>query len=65
MQKEYLLPFILILLLKLQSALKTVLTDQIFDRIDNWIREESGWIVESFDGEYVNVSIYSPLLESL
>ena len=30
-------------------------------RIDNWINEGSGWIVESIDGEYVNISAYSPL----
>lgn len=32
--------------------------------IDNWINEGSGWITESMDGEYVNVSIHSPLSES-
>ena len=31
-------------------------------RIDNWINEGSGWIVESIDGEYVNISAYSPLV---
>ena len=30
-------------------------------RIDNWINKESGWIIESVDTEYVNISIYSPL----
>ena len=30
-------------------------------RIDNWINEGSGWIVESIGGEYVNISAYSPL----
>ena len=34
---------------------------EIFDRIDNWIREATGWVTESTDGEYVNVFIYSPL----
>ena len=33
-------------------------------RIDNWINEGSGWIVESIDGEYVNISAYSPLVGS-
>ena len=33
-------------------------------RIDNWINEGSGWIVESVDGKYVNISFYSPLVES-
>ena len=30
----------------------------------NWINEGSGWIVESIDGEYVNISDYSPLVGS-
>ena len=34
---------------------------EIFKRTDNCISEESGWIIESIDAEYVNVSIYSPL----
>ena len=29
---------------------------EILYRIDNWIIEGSGWIVESIDGEYVNVN---------
>ena len=33
-------------------------------RIDNWINERSGWIVESIDGEFVNISAYSPLVGS-
>ena len=33
-------------------------------RIDNWINEGSGWIVKSINGEYVNISIYSPLTGS-
>ena len=28
---------------------------------DNWISERSGWVIESIDGDYVNVSIYNPL----
>ena len=34
---------------------------EILYRIDNWINEESGWVIESMDGEYVNISIYSSL----
>ena len=34
---------------------------EVFNRIDNWISEGSGWVVESIDGKYVNVSIYSQL----
>ena len=33
-------------------------------RIDNWINEGSGWVVESIDGEHVNISAYSPLVGS-
>ena len=34
---------------------------EILYRIDNWINEGSGWMDESVDTEYVNISIYSPL----
>ena len=37
---------------------------EILYRIDNWINEGSGWIVESIDGEYVHISAYSPLVGS-
>ena len=37
---------------------------EILYRRDNWINEESGWIVESTDSEYVNISAYSPLVGS-
>ena len=30
-------------------------------RIDNWVNKGSGWVTESIDAEYVNVSIYSAL----
>ena len=30
---------------------------EIFNKIDNWISEGSGWIIESIDAEYVNLSI--------
>ena len=33
-------------------------------RIDNWINEGSRWVVESINGEYVNISMYSPLIGS-
>ena len=29
----------------------------IFNRIDNWISEESSSIIEPIDAEYVNISI--------
>ena len=34
---------------------------EILYRIGDWINEESGWVIESMNGEYVNISIYSPL----
>ena len=37
---------------------------EILCRIDNWINEGSGWIIESINGEYVNISMYSPLIGS-
>ena len=37
---------------------------EILYRIDNWINQGSGWIVESIDGFYLNVSSYSPLIGS-
>ena len=35
---------------------------EILYRIDNWIHEGSGWIIESINGEYVIISMYSPLI---
>ena len=32
--------------------------------IDNWINEGSGWIVESTESQYINISTYRPLLGS-
>ena len=37
---------------------------EILYRIDNWINKGSGWIIESIDGEYVNISAYNPLIGS-
>ena len=37
---------------------------EILYSINNWINERSGWIVESINGEYVNISMYSPLIGS-
>ena len=37
---------------------------EVLHRRDNWIHEGSGGIVESIDGEYVNISAYSPLVGS-
>ena len=34
---------------------------ELFYRIDNWINEGSGWIVEFIESQYINVSTYRPL----
>ena len=34
---------------------------EIFYRIDNWINEGSGWVIESADAEYMNFSSFRPL----
>ena len=36
-------------------------SQEIIYRIDNWINEVSGGIVESIQSQYVNISIYTPL----
>ena len=56
------------------SASKTVINSDKYDlgksfqemlyRIDNWINEGSGWIIEAVEAEYVNISIYNPLIGS-
>ena len=37
---------------------------EILYRIDTWINEKLGWVIESIEAEYVNISIYNPLSES-
>ena len=37
---------------------------KLFYRIDNWINEGSGWIVELIESQYINISTYRPLLGS-
>ena len=32
--------------------------------MDHWINDRSGWIIQSIDAQYVNISIYSPLIGS-
>ena len=34
---------------------------EILYRIDNWINEESGWIAELIESQYINISPYRPL----
>ena len=37
---------------------------EILYRIDNWIHQGSGWIIELMEGLYLNVNSYSPLIGS-
>ena len=56
------------------SATKTVINSDKYDleksfqeilyRKDNWINEGSGCIIESIEAQYVNISVYSPLIGS-
>ena len=34
---------------------------EILHLIDNWINEGSGWIFESIESQYINISTYRPL----
>ena len=52
------------------STIKTVLNhkfgleysfQETLYRIDNWINEGSGWIVELIESQYINISTYRPL----
>ena len=55
-----------------KSATKTVINSdkcildksfqEILYRIDNWINEGSGGIIESIEAQYVNISVYSPII---
>ena len=38
--------------------------EEILYRLDNWINEGSGWIVELINSQYLNISMYMPLLGS-
>ena len=38
--------------------------EEILYRLDNWINEGSGWIIELINGQYLNISTYTPLLGS-
>ena len=37
------------------------LFQEMLYRIYNWINERSGWIVESIESQYINISTYRPL----
>ena len=38
---------------------------EILYKIDYWINEGSGWVIEIVEAEYVNISVYSPLSGSI
>ena len=55
---------------RLNSTTKTVInhkvslenaSQEILFRIDNWINEGSGCIIELIESQYINISAYSPL----
>ena len=57
----------------LNSLIKAVINnrfilEEFFQEIlymtDRWINEGSGWIVESIESQYINISTYRPLLGS-
>ena len=66
METLSILLFILILRLKLINSEFSLDNSfqEILYRIDKWINEGYGWIIKSIIGEYVNLSIYSPLTGS-
>ena len=37
---------------------------EIFYRVDAWINRGSGWIIESIESQYINISTYRPLIGS-
>ena len=37
---------------------------EILCRIDAWINKGSGWIVESIESQYINITAYKPLVGS-
>ena len=44
---------------KLEHAFQKILY-----RVDAWINKESGWIIESIESQYINISTYRPLVGS-
>ena len=38
---------------------------EILYRIDKWINERFGWVIESIEDQYVNISVNSPLSGSI
>ena len=38
--------------------------NEILYRLDNWINEGSGWVIERVNDQYLNISQYAPLVGS-
>ena len=60
-------------LLQFNSSTKTIINkrfklehafQEILYRIDAWINKGSGWIIESIESQYINISTYRPLIGS-
>ena len=60
-------------LVHFNSTTKTVINSEfnldksfqeVLYKIDNWINEGAGWIIQSINGAYVNISTYSSLVGS-
>ena len=34
---------------------------EILNAIDKWVSEDSGWVIDSIDNHYINISTYKPL----
>ena len=37
------------------------LRQEILNKIDGWISEGSGWVIDRIDNHYINVTTYKPL----
>ena len=58
-------------IVELNSSAKTVINrgyclnesfEEILNKLDIWINEGSGWIIDKIEGLYINVANYDPLL---
>ena len=37
-------------------------SEEILNKLDRWINEDSGWVIDKIEGLYINVANYEPLL---
>ena len=35
---------------------------EVLYKIDNWINDESGWIIKSVTSQYINIATFRPLM---